>query len=107
MISALPEGFEDLEPLVGEWAIASGRARYRKRVDSSMDELQAFYDQMFPRAAEAIAYLDGFDMSEPLSEEAERLLCLVCTLVTVSLAVEVWKQPRVLDSAEHVLIRVE
>ena len=95
MSSLLPAAFADLEPLVPEWAIASGHERYLKRVGSNMDELQAFYDQMFPRGAEAIAYLDGFDIREPLPEEAERLLHLVHSLVTVSLAVEVWKQPRV------------
>jgi hypothetical protein len=105
--SLLPEAFADLEPLAAKWAIASGNERYHKRVTSSMDQLQAFYDRMFPRTAEAIAYLDALDVAQPLPAEAERLLNLVYSLITVSLAVEVWKQPRVVDSGESVMTRVE
>jgi hypothetical protein len=105
--SLLPEAFADLEPLVAEWALGAGNDRYRKRVASSMDQLQGFYDRMFPRLPEAIAYLDGLDIEQPLPAEAERLLNLVYSLITVSLAVEVWKQPRVVDSGETVMTRVE
>ena len=44
MNAALPPEFSPLEHLVAEWAIEDGHERYLKRVNSSMDEIQAFYD---------------------------------------------------------------
>ena len=46
-------------------------------------------------------------MNEALPPEAERLLQLLNSLITVSIAVEYWKQPRVIDSGENVMTRVE
>ena len=106
MKRTLPEPFADLEPLVAEWAIADGHQRYVKRVGSTMEELQAFYDRMFPRAEAAIAYIDRFDYQEPLPDAVATLRDLVYSLITVALAVEVWKQPRVKHSATTILTRL-
>src|SRR5205823_2227047 len=57
----LPAEFADLEPFA-DWAIATERERYAKRLSSTMDELQAFYDSAFPRLEAASSYLDQFDM---------------------------------------------
>jgi hypothetical protein len=96
MASTLPSEFSDLEPFA-KWAVPTERARYDKRVASSMDELQAFYDAAFPRMEDAMAYLDKLDLNS-LPEDAKRLLWLYCALITVSFPVEVWRQPRVPDS---------
>ena len=56
MASILPPDFASLEPFA-DWAIPTERARYAKRVSSSMDELQAFYDAAFPRLEAAASYL--------------------------------------------------
>lgn len=96
MPNILPSDFADLEPFA-EWAIPTERARYDKRVASSMDELQAFYDAAFPRMEDALAYLEQYEM-DALPDDAKRLLWLYCALVTVSFPVEVWRQPRVPDS---------
>ena len=92
----LPAEFADLEPFA-DWAIATERERYAKRLSSTMDELQAFYDSAFPRLEAAASYLDQFDMGA-MPDEAKRLLWLYCSLVTVSFPVEVWRQPKVPDS---------
>ena len=96
MTNILPDGFADLEPYA-DWGIPTERARYAKRMASTMDELQAFYDVAFPRLEAAASYLEQFDMNE-MPEDARRLLWLFCSLVTVSFPVEVWRQPRVPDS---------
>lgn len=96
MPSTLPSDFADLEPFA-EWAIPTERARYDKRVASTMDEMQAFYDAAFPRMEDALSYLEQFSM-DGLPDDAKRLLWLYCALVTVSFPVEVWRQPRVPDS---------
>ena len=50
----LPPEFSDLEPFAKDWCLASEPERYAKRLASTMDEIQAFYDAIFPRAEEAI-----------------------------------------------------
>ena len=93
---ALPPAFADLEPYA-DWALPTERERYAKRLASTMDELQAFYDLAFPRLEDALAYLDDRALDD-LPEDATRLLWLCCALTTVSFPVEVWRQPRVPDS---------
>mgnify|MGYP001587237359 CR=1 FL=1 len=106
MSGLLPEQFKDLEHLVTEWAIEDGHQRYLKRVGSTMEQLRAFYDQMFARGKDAIDYIDQFDYQQPLPTDAANLRNLVYALITVALAVEVWKQPRVKHSAQTVLTRL-
>ena len=92
----LPSEFSDLEPFA-DWGVPTERARYAKRLSSTMDELQAFYDAAFPRLEAAASHLEQFEL-DALPEDAKRLLWLFCALVTVSFPVEVWRQPRVPDS---------
>ena len=56
MSALLPLEFSQLDHLVADWAIEDGHQRYVKRVNSSMAEIQAFYDEVFPVAEEAVAY---------------------------------------------------
>jgi hypothetical protein len=95
-MTTLPADFTDLEPFA-DWALATEAERYAKRLASSMDELQAFYDVAFPRLGDALAYLDGFELNA-LPEDASALLWLCYSLVNASFPVEVWRQPRVPDS---------
>lgn len=92
----LPADFGSLEPF-GDWALATEPERYARRLASSMAEMQAFYDAAFPRVRDAMAHLDRFPLRE-LPERELNLLHLVYSLVMVSLPVEVWHQPRVIDS---------
>jgi hypothetical protein len=106
MNAPLPKEFSHLEHLVPDWAIEDGHERYVKRVNSSMDEIQAFYDKVFPVAGEAVAYIDKFDYAEELPDDVANLRNLLYSLITVSLAVELWQQPRVKHSANTILTRV-
>jgi hypothetical protein len=106
MTSLLPKQFAQLEHLVPEWAIEDGHQRYVKRVNSSMEQIRAFYDEIFPHAEAAVAYLNEFDYQQPLPEDAANLRNLLYALITVSLAVELWKQPRVKHSANTILTRL-
>ena len=95
-MSKLPAEFADLEPFA-EWAIPTERARYDKRIASTMDEMQVFYDAAMARMDDALEYLEQFPM-DALPEDAKHLLWLYCALVTVAFPIEVWRQPRVPDS---------
>lgn len=92
----LPADFSDLEPYA-DWALQTESERYAKRLASSMEEMQAFYDAVFPRLEDAIAYCDKFPLKE-LPDDARALMHLMQSLVMVSFPVEVWKQPSVPDS---------
>ena len=95
-MTTLPPAFADLEPF-SDWSLERERDRYDKRLASTMEELQAFYDAAFARLEDAAAYLERYAPDE-LPEEGKRLLWLCYSLVNVSFPVEVWGQPRVPDS---------
>lgn len=95
-MATLPADFADLEPF-SDWCLEFERERYAKRLASSMDEMQAFYDAAFPRLEAAMEYLDQYPL-DALPEGASHLLRLCYSLVNVSFPVEVWRQPRVPDS---------
>jgi hypothetical protein len=87
---SLPEGFSDLAPFIG-WALERERQRTEKREASTMDEVRAFYDAVFPRMEEIVAHLDGFPL-DALPEKEERLFLLTLSLVEVSNLVERYKR---------------
>jgi hypothetical protein len=95
-MAIFPTDFADLEPFA-DWALPSEADRFAKRLASSMEELQAFYDAVFPRLATSTDYLKSVSL-DGISEPDQRLLWLFSALVTVSFPVEVWRQPRVPDS---------
>jgi hypothetical protein len=95
-MSVLPADFADLEPFA-PWALPTEGERYAKRLASTMDELQAFYDAAFPRLSDSTDYLKGVAL-DGISEPDQHLLWLFSSLVTVSFPVEVWRQPRVPES---------
>jgi hypothetical protein len=101
----LPAEFADLEPWVARWCLPTEPERWARRLESSMDEMQAFYDAFFPRAEEAIAYCDRFPLDD-LPADAERLLQLLHSLLMVSYAVEVWKQPEVVHAGSARIHRI-
>ena len=97
MTRTLPGGFEDLEPFVADWAKPTRAERYETRLSKSIDELVEFYDAIAPRAEEAIAYLDALEL-DALPDDATRLMQLLYSMILVSYAVNIFKQPRIPDS---------
>src|SRR5262245_56269168 len=91
----LPETFQDLE-LFAEWALATEKERNHKRLSSSMEEIQAFYDAILPRMEVVIEYLNRFPL-DTMPADAQRLLYLTLSLAEVAPAVELFKQPSVVD----------
>jgi hypothetical protein len=101
----LPADFADLEPYA-DWALPTAEQRYEKRLASSMDELQAFYDAAFGRIDDALDHLDQHPL-DALPAEEQALLQLYEALMTASFPVEVWRQPRVPDSGAAAFICLE
>jgi hypothetical protein len=101
----LPPEFAQLEPYAVTWCLATEAERWAQRLRSSMDDMQAFYDAFFPRAEQAIAYCDRFPLDD-MPAQAERLLQLLHSLLMVSYAVEVWKQPEVINGGSARIFRI-
>ncbi len=93
----LPAEFADLERF-SDWILATEPERYAKRLASSMDEMQDLYDVGMARLEEVMVYLDARFPLHDMPDDAKRLMHLMQSVVMVSFPVEVWKQPRVLDS---------
>ncbi len=93
---ALPAEFADLEPYA-DWILPTEPQRYDKRLASTMEQMQAFYDAAFPRLENALTYLGDTPLDE-LSEPERNLLYLMQSLVMVSFPIELWRQPRVPDT---------
>lgn len=95
-MATFPAQFAALEPYA-EWALPSEHDRYGKRIASTMDELQAFYDVAFAVLDSNTDYLRNVPI-DGISDEDRNLLWLYASLVTVSFPIECWRQPTVPDS---------
>ena len=93
----LPGQFSALEPFAATWCLPTERERFARRMASSMAEMQAFYDALFPRVEEAVAYCEKFPLDD-LPADVQRLLQLLYSLVMVSFPVEAWRQPHIPDA---------
>ena len=96
-MTSLPAEFADLEPFAAKWSLPTEHERYATRLSSSMEEMQAFYDAIFPRVEEAIAYCDKCPLDN-MPDDAVNLLRLIYSFIIVSFAVELWRQPYVPDT---------
>ena len=105
MSALLPADFADLEPFAETWCLATEPERWERRLATPLDEMQAFYDACFPRAEEAIAYCDGFDLGA-LPADATHLLQLLQSLALVSFAIEVWRDQLPLHTGAAVIDRI-
>ncbi len=99
----LPEPFQGLEPF-RVWALATERERRAKRLSSSMEEIQAFYDALFPQLEAVVAYLDQFPLDQ-LPAQAQPLYYLTLSLVEVTSAVELYHNPHIFEAIEPARFR--
>ena len=105
MTAMLPAPFAELEPFAPTWCLATEAERWRQRHASTMAELDACYDACFPRVEEAIEYCNKLPLDD-LPADATNLLRLIYSLVMVSMAVEIFHQPKTIDAADAVLDRI-
>ncbi len=106
MSALLPPEFADLEPFAARWCLATEAERWDERMNSSMADLTELYAAAFPRLEAAIEHCDRFPLDD-LPPDVERLLQLVYSLVMVSMAVEIFGQPKTVDAADAVLHRTK
>jgi hypothetical protein len=101
----LPPDFADLEPFAARWSLPTEAERWARRHASSIDEMRALYDAVFPRVDDALEYCDRYPLAD-LPPDARNLLRLVLSFVMVSFPVEVWDGPAIPDVGAARLDRV-
>jgi len=102
----LPAEFAELEQFAERWCLPTETERFERRMASDMDDMGAFYAAFSPRLEEAIEFCDKYPLDE-LPEDVNRLLQLIHSFVMVSMAVEIFHQPKIVDAADAVLLRVK
>lgn len=88
MSEILPEGFEELEPFVGQFALPATTDRAALRGQLSEKELSSFHQAMTGRIGAALELMDSKPLAD-LSPQEKRLLDLTLSYAHVALAVEV------------------
>ncbi|MBU6268716.1 MAG: hypothetical protein KGN34_14310 [Sphingomonadales bacterium] len=106
MSALLPAAFAELEPFVAHWAGASTAARAQARNDAGPEGCAAFMAAGFPRAAEALDYLDakgfaGFDAAD------ERLMTLMLGLTHAALGAELLGPDEVKHALDRPAMRIQ
>lgn len=94
--TALPPGFEALEPFVAAWAFDKAEARARARRASSEAERVAFFAAAQPLLGPGLTYLDQKPLAQFDATET-RLMQLFLSFAHVSMAVEILGD----DEAKH------
>ena len=92
-VVALPAAFAELEHYAARWALPSSDERMHKRMSSSMEEIQSFYDTMLTVTDRALGHLDQFELGAMPPAET-RLFHLVLAGAEAALAVEVYRAPQ-------------
>jgi hypothetical protein len=100
----LPAPFVGLEPFA-HWALATEWERFRARESSSREELQMFYDAMMPRMITIVEYLNRFRL-DGMPEDALRLLRMALSVVEVSIATELYRQPNAFNGFDRARLQV-
>ncbi|HTQ24600.1 MAG TPA: hypothetical protein VMI09_07875 [Candidatus Binataceae bacterium] len=106
MSTQLPTGFSDLEKFAG-WALPTSTERNRMRRATPMADINAFYNAMLPRLKEVLGYLDQFSLQE-MPQDARALLYLSLALAEITIAVELFHEPKVTggcDPERFVVVR--
>jgi hypothetical protein len=102
--TVLPASFAELEPFA-HWALATERERLMAREASTMEELQMFYDAMMPRLVAIVEYLNDFPL-DGMPENARRLLDMALSVVEVSIATELYRQPKAISGFDRARFEV-
>lgn len=104
---SLPAEFGELEVFEDKWALATEAERQGTRLASSMEDIAAFYTAIQARIDDILTLLADQDPAS-LPDDSKPLFHLTLSYCEVAPAVELFKQPAVVDGFEpRRLVRVE
>lgn len=75
------------------------------RESSTREELQVFYDAMMPRMATIVEYLNRFPLDR-MPGDAQRLLHMALSVIEVSIATELYRQPKAFNGFDRARVEV-
>lgn len=81
-----PEGFEHLLEFEG-WLRYTDAERVEKQVTTSVEDLAAFYERMFPHISAIYDHLAGVEI-DAMTEQDRALLCLGVAFIEIANGVE-------------------
>src|SRR5215470_456662 len=94
----LPAQYRELEPFVADWALETEGDRLKKLVATSIEDLRAFYDAIYPRAAAIRDELSARKL-DALTAEEKTLFFLLMTFIEVAHPIELnWKETDIDDA---------
>jgi hypothetical protein len=100
MSKSLPDGFESLEKWV-DWALSTESERWDKRLNSTKEDILAFYSAAQPELERILNYCDRFPLGR-LPEKVDRLFDLSLMLAEIACSAEYYGgNPRVPYSFEE------
>lgn len=92
--SCVPENFAHLNVYASEWALPSEKARKDKRRNSTLKNIETFYNAMSLEIEEIADYLSHKEYSSNgLSENAKTLYLMALMYMECAMAVEILKSP--------------
>lgn len=97
----LPAQFAALAEWGPEWFHGYDRDRHVQRVSSDLETVRKFYEAVFPRMDEIIAYLNTIDTAQPdaLGEADRNLFNLALTCMEMSHPIDMgWKSTDIDDT---------
>jgi hypothetical protein len=95
----LPDNFADLERFAPNWIHETEKQRNSFRVQQTIEDLDDFYQTIFPTMDALCDYIDQFSL-DAMPPDAARLLRLGQMLMEVVPSAEVYRQPDVPNSFE-------
>jgi hypothetical protein len=98
MAQKLPAKYRALEPFIADWALETEADRLKKLVATSIDDLRAFYDAIYPHAAAIRDELSERKL-DALAPEEKTLFFLLMTFIEVAHPIELnWKETDIDDA---------
>ena len=92
MSTPLPKEFQELQPFVADWALATRAERFKRRHTGNMEEIRAYYDVIMPRVQDIVAHLNQFPL-DAIPEDSKPLLHMSLSAVEIARCVEIWDAP--------------
>jgi len=86
----LPEGFEPLEALAQTWSLSTQNERQQRRITSTEEELQTFYDAIMPLTEQVLALCDQYPVGE-MPEPVANLFYMTLSLTEIAPHVELYR----------------
>ncbi len=88
----LPGLFAHLQPLADSWSLPTERERHRRRLASTIVELDTVYNRLLPEIEAILTFLNQRAL-DALTDEESALLLLTLSLAEIAPAVQIFREP--------------